>query len=144
MCISYYKLGNVCVSVCVSVCPAIRFYISQRIYSKFGGNLLRVMPRSVGYIVCVCTQRARVRVQCARINRVRMLNWRSLKLIIASGSFIVTVYWTVLSTPNGQTGSLQICWERTTTHHKCQGLRTIHVYAPCVRVRARMCESVRD
>jgi hypothetical protein len=71
--LSYYKLGNVCVSVCVSVCPAIRFHISQRIFSKFGGNLLRVMTRSVGYIFCVCTQRSRVRVQCACITRVRML-----------------------------------------------------------------------
>jgi hypothetical protein len=78
---------SVCLCVCVSVCPAIRFHISQRIFSKFGGNLLRVMTRSVGYILCVCTQRARVRKQCARINRVRMLHE-----IIASGSFIVTVY----------------------------------------------------
>jgi hypothetical protein len=45
----------VCVSVCMCVCPAIRFHISQRILSKFGGNLLRVMTRYVGYICCVCT-----------------------------------------------------------------------------------------
>jgi hypothetical protein len=64
----------VCLSVCLSVCPAIRFHISQRIFSKFGGNLLRVMTRSVGYTCCVCTQRARMRMQCARINRVRMLH----------------------------------------------------------------------
>jgi hypothetical protein len=83
---------SVCLSVCLSVCPAIRFHISQRIFPKLGGNLLRVMTRSVGYIVCVCTQRARVRVKCARINRVLMLHWRSMKPIIASGSFIVTVY----------------------------------------------------
>jgi hypothetical protein len=82
----------VCVCVCVSVCPAIRFHSSQRIFSKFGGNLLRIMTRSVGYIFCVCTQRARVRMQCARINRVHMLHWRSMKPIIASGSFIVNVY----------------------------------------------------
>jgi hypothetical protein len=31
-------------------------------------------------------------VQCARINRVRMLHWQSMKPIIASGSCIVTVY----------------------------------------------------
>jgi hypothetical protein len=62
-CISYYKLGNVC--VCVSVCPAIRFHSSQRIFSKFGGNFLWVMTRSVGYICCVCTPRAHVRMQCA-------------------------------------------------------------------------------
>jgi hypothetical protein len=79
--ISYYKLGNFC------VCPAIRFHISQRIFSKFGGNLLRVMTHSVGYILCVCTQR--VRVQWARNNRVRMLHWWSMKPIIHSGSFIV-------------------------------------------------------
>jgi hypothetical protein len=46
----------VCVCVCLSVCPAIRFHSSQRIFSKFGGNLLRVMTRSVGYICFVCTQ----------------------------------------------------------------------------------------
>jgi hypothetical protein len=31
------------------------------------------MTRSMGYICGVRTQRTRVRVQCARINRVRML-----------------------------------------------------------------------
>jgi hypothetical protein len=82
----------VCLCVCVSVCPAIRFHSSQQTFSTFGGNLLRVMTRSVGYICCVCTQHARVRVQCARIHRVRMLHWRSMKLIIATGLFIVTVY----------------------------------------------------
>jgi hypothetical protein len=47
----------VCVCVCVSVCPAIRFHISQRIFAKFGGNILRVMTRCMGYIYVVCTQR---------------------------------------------------------------------------------------
>jgi hypothetical protein len=46
---------SVCLYVCVSVCPAIRvrFYISQRIFSKFGGNILRVMTRIVGYLFVV-------------------------------------------------------------------------------------------
>jgi hypothetical protein len=65
---------SVCLCVCLCVCPAIRFHSSQRIFSKFGGNHLRVMTRSVGYICCVCTQRARVRVQCPCINRVHMLH----------------------------------------------------------------------
>jgi hypothetical protein len=34
---------SVCVCVCVSVSPAIRFHISQRIFSKFGGNIIWVM-----------------------------------------------------------------------------------------------------
>jgi hypothetical protein len=82
--ISYYLTINwgiyvcvcvcVCMSVCLCVCPAICVHSSQRIFSKCRGNLLRVMTHSVGYICCVCTQRARVRVQCARINRMRMLH----------------------------------------------------------------------
>jgi hypothetical protein len=44
-----------------------------------------------------------------------------------------------MSTPNGRTDSLQFCCKRTSTHHKCYGLRTVHVHAPCARVRARMC-----
>jgi hypothetical protein len=51
--ISYYKLHGVflCVSVYVyvCVCPAIRFHISQLIFSKFGGNILWVMTCIVGY-----------------------------------------------------------------------------------------------
>jgi hypothetical protein len=106
--ISYYKLGDLCVCVCVSVCVclSVRLYVSTVLNGSspsLEGNLLRVMTRSVGYIVCVCTQRARVRMQCAHINRMRVLHWRSMKPIIASGSFIVTVYWTVMSTPNGRT-----------------------------------------
>jgi hypothetical protein len=105
----------VCVCVCVSVCPAIRFHISRRIFSKFGGNLLQDMTRSVGYIVCVCTQRARVRVQCARINRVRILheiNYRQ-RFIYRHCVLNSHVY------SKRSNGSLKICWERTTTHHKC-------------------------
>jgi hypothetical protein len=60
---------SVCMSVCSSVCPAIRFHSSQRIFSKFGGNLLRVMTRGVGYILCVRTQRARA---CVHAKRSRM------------------------------------------------------------------------
>jgi hypothetical protein len=56
----------VCLCVCLSFCPAIRFHISQRIFSKFGGNLLRVMTRSVGYICFVCTQCARTRARAKR------------------------------------------------------------------------------
>jgi hypothetical protein len=119
---SYYKLGNfcvcvsVCLSVCLCVCPAIRFHSSQRIFTKFGGNLLRVMTRSVGYIFRVCTQRARVRTKRARV---------------CAFAYVLTYY-------------LKNCWEHTNTHYKCQGLCTFNVHAPCARVRARMCESVRD
>jgi hypothetical protein len=97
----------VCVCVCVSVCMSVRLYVSTVLNGSspsLEGNLLRVMTLSV---LCVCMQRAGGRVQCARINRVRLLHWRSMKPIIASGSFIVTVYWTVMSTPNGRTESLQ-------------------------------------
>jgi hypothetical protein len=40
----------VCLCVCVCVCPAIRFHISQRIFSKFGGIIIWVMTRIVGYL----------------------------------------------------------------------------------------------
>jgi hypothetical protein len=79
----------VCVSVCLCVCVSVRLYVSTVLNGSSPSleeTLLRVMTRSVGYILCVCTQRARLRVQCARINRVRMLH----EPIIASGSFIVT------------------------------------------------------
>jgi hypothetical protein len=79
----------VCLSVCLSVCPAIRFHSSQRIFSKFGEKPSTGHDTFRGlYILCVHATRA----QCARINRVCMLQWRSMKPIIASGSFIVTVY----------------------------------------------------
>jgi hypothetical protein len=55
-----------CVCVCLSVGPAIRFLISQRIFSKFGGNILRIMTRIVGYLFIVCTQHTRVRVRAKR------------------------------------------------------------------------------
>jgi hypothetical protein len=51
----------VCLCVCVSVCPAIRFHISQRIFSKLGENIIWVMARIVGYYcfsahnACACT-----------------------------------------------------------------------------------------
>jgi hypothetical protein len=54
----------VCLSVCVSVCPAIHFNISERIFSKFGENILWVMTRIVFF---QCTQRARVRTKRARV-----------------------------------------------------------------------------
>jgi hypothetical protein len=102
--LSYYKLGNfcvcVCLCVCMSVCPAIRFHSSQRIFSKFGGNLLRVMTRSVGYIFCVCA--------C-------VLNARACVHSLIFEQII--------------------CWEHTSTHHKCQGLCTFHVHVPRARVR---------
>jgi hypothetical protein len=63
--------------VCVSVCLSVRLYVSTVLNESspsLEGNLLRVMTRSVGNIFCVCTQRARVPVQCARLNRVRMLH----------------------------------------------------------------------
>jgi hypothetical protein len=92
------------VCVGVSVCPAIRFRIPQRILSIFRGNILRVMTRCMGYIFCVCMKRARV---CVRGKLAHMS---------ASAYFL--------------TDSIQICWEHTTTHHKWQGLRTVHVHAP--------------
>jgi hypothetical protein len=72
--------------VCPSVCPAIRFHSSKRIFSKFGGNLLRVMTRSVGYIFCVCTQCMRVLAKIAHM-------------------WTFTYFFT---------DSLKICWEHTT------------------------------
>jgi hypothetical protein len=63
--------------VCLCVCLSVRLYVSTVLNGSspsLEGNLLRIMTRSVGYILCVCTQRARVRVLCARINRVRMLH----------------------------------------------------------------------
>jgi hypothetical protein len=56
----------VCLCVCLCVCPAIRFHISQRIFFKFGGSLLRAMIRSMGYICFVCKQCARTRVRAKR------------------------------------------------------------------------------
>jgi hypothetical protein len=44
-------------SVCVSLCPAVRFRISQRIFSKFGGNILWVMTRIMGYSL-LCARNA--------------------------------------------------------------------------------------
>jgi hypothetical protein len=41
----------VCLSVCLCVCPAIRFNISQRIFSKFGGNIIWVMTRIVCHLL---------------------------------------------------------------------------------------------
>jgi hypothetical protein len=67
----------VCLSVCMCVCLSVRLYVSTVLNGSSPSlerNLLRVMTRSVGYIVCVCMQRARVRVQCALINRVHMLH----------------------------------------------------------------------
>jgi hypothetical protein len=104
----------VCVSVCVCVYPAIRFHISQRIFSKFGGNLLRVMTRYAGYICVVCTQCGRTRVRAKRA-------------YMCAFAYFLTDY-------------VQICWEHTTTHHKRQGLRTFyfHVRAhACERACAR-------
>jgi hypothetical protein len=40
----------VCVCVRVSLCPAIRFHISQRIFSNIGENIIWVMPRIKGYL----------------------------------------------------------------------------------------------
>jgi hypothetical protein len=67
----------VCLSLCLCVCLSVRLYVSTVLNGSTPSleeTLLRVMTRSVGYIACVCTQRARVRVQCACINRVRMLH----------------------------------------------------------------------
>jgi hypothetical protein len=61
---------SVCLSVCVSVCPAIRFHSSQRIFSKCSGNLLRVMTRSVGYIIFF-SQSARVCVHSLIFERIK-------------------------------------------------------------------------
>jgi hypothetical protein len=68
----------VCMCVCLSVRPD---HSSQRIYSKFGGNLLRVMTRSVGYIFCVCTQRVRVRAKHAHVCIYLCLDWLSPNLL---------------------------------------------------------------
>jgi hypothetical protein len=96
---------SVCVSVCVCVCPAIRFHISQRIFSKFAGNILWVRTRIVGYL---------------------LFSARNARACILNARMCAFAYF--------RTDSLQICWEHTTTHHKCQGLRTVHFHAPCARV----------
>jgi hypothetical protein len=102
----------VCACVCLCVCPAIRFHISQRIFSKFVVNILLVMTRCMGYTLCVCTQRARA------------------------------MYARMCEFAYFLTDSVQIGWEHTTTHHKWQGLRTFmfthRTHAcerPCARAR---------
>jgi hypothetical protein len=66
-------LISVCLCVCVSVCVSgYTFPQFSTIFSKFGGKPSTGHYTFRGYIVCVCTQRARVRVQCACINRVRI------------------------------------------------------------------------
>jgi hypothetical protein len=45
-----YVCVSVRVCVCVCVYPAIRFHISQRIFFKFGENIICVMTRIVGYL----------------------------------------------------------------------------------------------
>jgi hypothetical protein len=107
--LSYYKCMCVCVCVCVCVCLSVCPAI--RFHSS-----QRIFSTCSGNVLSACA--------CYT------------KPIIASGSFIVTVYWTVMSTPNGRTNYLQICWERTSTHHKCSGLRTCHIHAPCARLSA--------
>jgi hypothetical protein len=100
--------------ICVSVCPAIRFHISHRIFSKFGGNILWVMTRIVA---CLIFSARNAHTTHARAC---VLNARMCAFAYIS------------------TDSLQICWEHITTHHKCQGLRSFHVYTPPhARVRAR-------
>jgi hypothetical protein len=89
--LSYYKRGFMC--VCLSVCLCVRLYIS----TVLNGSSPNVQGTFYG-------------------------SWHvpwAIYVVIDSGAFIVTVYWTVMSTPNGWTDSLKICWERTTTHHKC-------------------------
>jgi hypothetical protein len=67
LCVCLYVCLCVCVYVCLSVCPAIRFHISQRIFSKFGGNILWVMTHIVGYLL-LCARNARA---CACVLNVR-------------------------------------------------------------------------
>jgi hypothetical protein len=72
-----YLTINWGISVCVCVCLSVRLYVSTVLNGSSPSleeNILLVMTRSVGYICCVCTQRARVRVQRAQLNRVRMLH----------------------------------------------------------------------
>jgi hypothetical protein len=38
--------------VYMSVCPVIRVHIVQRILSKHGGNILRIMTCCMGYLYC--------------------------------------------------------------------------------------------
>jgi hypothetical protein len=74
------------------------------------GNIPWVMTRYVGYIMFVCTQRARVRMHAKRVH--------------TSAFTYVWIYY--LQTPH------------TTNHHKLHGLCTIHVQAPHARVRTRV------
>jgi hypothetical protein len=105
--LSYYKLGNFCVCVCVSV----RLYVStvwrETLYGSWHVSWANYFVCARNAHACACS--AHILTACACY----------MKPIIASGLFIVTVYWTVMFSPNGRTDSLQISWERTTTPHKC-------------------------
>jgi hypothetical protein len=106
-------------SVCVCVCPAMRFHISQRIFSKFGGNFLRVITRWVGYIF-VCARNARA---CA---------------CVLSAHVCVRLYLDVLS-PNLlgiYYESPQVAWAM---YFSCSNTARVRV-----RVRERACVSVRS
>jgi hypothetical protein len=118
-CISYYKLGYLCVSVPVSVCVSV--CLSGYTFSQFSTDLLQIRREpSTGhdtwrgiYMFCVHTKRTRA---CVRAKRASMCAFAYI--------------WA---------DCVQICWEHTRTHHKWQGLCTFHCHAPrpwCERASA--------
>jgi hypothetical protein len=102
-------LGNSC--LCVR--PAIRFRISEWIYSKPGGTFYRWWCVSCAFLLSLCTQCAHVHMH-VRVNRA---------CICAFDNF-----WT---------DSLPICWEHM-SHHMWHGyVLFMFTYSVRVHVRAR-------
>jgi hypothetical protein len=107
--LSYYKLGNVCVSVCVSVCVCV--CVSGYTFPHFSTDLPNICREHYtgydtlrGLYLCVCVRNARALVR-AKFARMR------------ASAYFLTEY-------------VQICWEHTTTNHKRHGLGTFHVNTP--------------
>jgi hypothetical protein len=137
-----------CVCLCVCVCPAIHFHILQRIFSKFGGNIVWVKTRIYIFSThnaraCACVLNARacvhslifVRILSNLARNILRLTIRTFHLHAPHACVGARVCESVRDWAFAYlwTDSLQICGEHT-THHKLQGLRTFHVHSP----RARM------
>jgi hypothetical protein len=107
---SYYKLGNVCVSVCLCVCLSVRLYVSTVLNGSspnlegtfYGHDTFR------GLYMFMCTQRARVRVRAKRAH------------VCVSQHLLGTYYYSPYVS------------------------RTMYFLFSRARVRARVCEGVRD
>jgi hypothetical protein len=98
--ISYYKLGNFCVCVCLCVCVCVCLFVRLYVSTVLNGSSPNEEGSFYGswhvpwaiYFVCARNVRA-----CACSVHVLTACACFLEPIIASGSFIVTVYWTVMS-----------------------------------------------